>query len=253
MAKQTKKSTSFPAVTTINGESAVLTDSNGLWKKITLANLRQAILGTPNLNAMYSGVFIMSHRKSDNIILAWKPEDWTAQQNAGEIADGVLIVDGGRKLVIAPNEADSNGLYWSSSNASGGAYTTSNRLLAQEDYAGKANTTAILNAFPNDGTSYAAKFCASYSRANANGYGILAGSWWLPSLGELFLIWANFHKINYALSLITGADQLPAAAYWSSTEYSATGAWYLNFNNGTQTVYTKSTYRSRVRPVSAFA
>ena len=252
MAKQTKKSTSFPAVTTIGSEFVMLSDSNGQWKKVSLANLKTS-LGIGSINAMYSGVFIMSHRKSDNIILAWKPEDWTAQQNAGEVADGVLIVDGGRKLVIAPTDAGDTGLYWSSSNASGGAYTTSNRLLAQEDYAGKANTAAILNAFPSDGSEYAAKFCATYSRANANGYGILAGSWWLPSLGELFLIYANFHKINYALSLITGATQLPAAAHWSSTEYSANYAWYLSFGNGLQGTSNKSAYRFRVRPVSAFA
>lgn len=252
MAKQTKKSTAFPAVTTINGESVVLTDSNGLWKKMTIANLKTA-LGLGSIDALYSGVFIVSHRQSDNLCMAWKPEQWTAQQNAGEIADGVLIVDGGRKLVIAPTEGDAGGMYWSSSNAAGGAYTTSNRLLAQEDYAGKANTAAILTHFPSDGESYAPKFCATYSRSNGKGSGILAGSWWLPSLGELYLIFANFHKINYALSLITGAVQLPAAAHWSSTEYSANRAWYLYFTNGYLGDTYKSTTRFRVRPVSAFA
>lgn len=251
MAKQTKKSTAFPAVTTINGESVILSDGNGLWKKITLANLKTA-LGIGNINAMYSGVFIMCHRKSDNYPIAYRPEDWTAQQNAGEIADGVLLVEGDKRLVIAPTEGDSAGMYWSSSNAAGGAYTTSDRVLASQDFAGKANTAAILSHFPSDGESYAPKFCATYSRTNANGYGLTAGKWWLPSLGELFLMWANFHKINYALSLITGAVQLPAAYHWSSTEYSASYAWLLNFYYGLQSSSGKSTFRGRVRPVSAF-
>lgn len=251
MAKQTKKGTAFPAVTTIGSETVALIDSNGKWEKISLANLKTA-LGLGNINAMYSGVFIMCHRKSDNYPIAYKPEDWTAQQTAGEIADGVLLVEGDKRLVIAPTEGDSNGMYWSSSNAAGGAYTTSDRVLASQDFAGKANTTAILSHFSSDGESYAPKFCATYSRANANGYGLTAGKWWLPSLGELFLMWANFHKINYALSLITGATQLPAAAHWSSTEYSASNAWGLPFSSGSQYYGSKSTYRTRVRPVSAF-
>jgi len=251
MAKQTKKSTSFPVVTTIGSEYVMLSDSNGLWKKISKSDLL-ATLGLSNMAAMYDGIFIVCHQKSDNYPRAWRPDQWTAQQNAGEIAEGVLLTEGGRQLLIAPTEADSAGLYWSSSNAAGGAYTTSDRLLAQQDFAGKANTTAILNAFPNDGTSYAPKFCASYSRVNANGNGMTAGRWWLPSLGELFMIFANLKKINYALSLITGADQIPEAYHWSSTEHSAYTAWYLNFSNGYQNTGNKSTGRYRVRPVSAF-
>lgn len=251
MAKQTKNSKSFPTVTTVGAETVLLTDSNGLWKKISLANLKTA-LGIDNQAAMYDGIFIISHRKSDDYPVAWRPEQWTAQQNAGEIANGVLLIEGGRQLVIAPTEGDSAGMYWSSSNAAGGAYTTSDRLLAQQDFAGKANTAAILAKFPSDGESYAPKFCATYSRLNGNGSGMPAGSWWLPSLGELFMMFANLKKINYALSLITGATQIPETYHWSSTENSANYAWILNFNNGRQTTGYKSASRYRVRPVSAF-
>ena len=34
-------------------------------------------------------------------------------------------------------------------------------------------------------------------------------------------------KINYALSLIKGAQQLDTSWYWSSTEYSPADAWVL--------------------------
>ena len=251
MAKQTKKSTSFPVVTTIGSEYVMLSDSNGLWKKISKSDLL-ATLGLSNMAAMYDGIFIVCHQKSDNYPRAWRPDQWTAQQNAGEVANGVLLIEGGRQLVIAPTEGDSAGMLWSSSNAAGGAYTTSDRLLAQQDFAGKANTAAILSHFPSDGESYAPKFCATYARSNGNGSGMLAGSWWLPSLGELFMIFANLKKINYALSLITGATQIPETYHWSSTEYSADYAWTLNFGNGYQGNNTKSAGRYRVRPVSAF-
>ena len=59
-------------------------------------------------------------------------------------------------------------------------------------------------------------------------------------------------KINYALSLIEGATQLAETAYWSSTEFSATYAWYLFLFDGFATGYAKATSQLRVRPVSAF-
>ena len=71
-------------------------------------------------------------------------------------------------------------------------------------------------------------------------------------MGELMMIYANMRKINYALSLINGATQLAETWYWSSTEYSATDAWYLYLNSGNAGYNTKATSQSRVRPVSAF-
>ena len=87
---------------------------------------------------------------------------------------------------------------------------------------------------------------------NANNQGLPAGSWWLPSLGELWLMLANFDKINYALSKITGATLLQRDAYWSSTEYSAGNAWGLRLGYGYQNSISKPSSQYRVRPVSAF-
>ena len=71
-------------------------------------------------------------------------------------------------------------------------------------------------------------------------------------MGELMCIYANMRKINYALSLIEGATQLAETWYWSSTEYSATDAWYLYLLNGNAGNFTKAPSPYRVRPVSAF-
>ena len=69
----------------------------------------------------------------------------------------------------------------------------------------------------------------------------------------MMMIYANMTKVNYALSLITGATQLQEDWYWTSTETSATIAWYLGLSNGYAYRYTtKATYTFRVRPVSAF-
>ena len=66
------------------------------------------------------------------------------------------------------------------------------------------------------------------------------------------MIYANMTKINYALSLINGATQLAEIAYWTSTEYSSTGAWNLYLYDGYAGGGTKATNQNRVRAVSAF-
>ena len=198
----------------------------------------------------------MYHRKSDDYPLMVKPHKWTSLQNSGEIADGVVVVEGGKILVVAPTESTSK-LTWSSAAISGGGTTTTDRVTAMNDWNGKANTAATIKASKADAitntTQYAPGYCNLYSRANANGKGLTADKWWLPSLGEMFMIYANMTKINYALSLITGATQLVEDWYWTSTESSATSAWYLNLYDGTTGSWsTKASSARRVRAVSAF-
>lgn len=250
MAKKTKTLNSVTTVTTMSTSQYIpLTDGSGNVTKITLANLKASLLGGLNLNAMNDGVFIMFHRKSDDYPLAIKPDKWASYQNSGEIAEGVMVVEGGKILVVAPTEAT---LYWSSAAVSAGGKTTTDRETALNDWTGKTSTAAQITHNECKTESYAPGFCASYERVNANGQGLTAGKWWLPSLGELMMIYANMRKINYALSLINGATQLAETWYWSSTEYSATYAWYLNLYDGYAGNYTKATYQGRVRRVSAF-
>lgn len=200
-------------------------------------------------------LFIMYHSKSDNFPLMVEPHKWTSLQSSGEIADGVVVVEGGKVLVVAPTEATSK-LNWSSAAISGGGTTTTDRVTAMNDWNGKANTASQISKSTSSAVtntaSYAPGFCNLYSRTNANGNGLTAGKWWLPSLGEMMMIYANITKINYALSLISGATQLVEDAYWTSTEFSATTAWYLPLTNGGAGNYTKASGTLRVRAVSAF-
>lgn len=250
MAKKTKTLGTVTTVTSMNTSQYIpLTDGSGNVTKITLANLKASLLGGLNLNAMNDGVFIMFHRKSDDYPLAVKPDKWASYQNSGEIAEGVMVVEGGKILVVAPTEAT---LYWSSAAVSAGGKTTTDRETALNDWTGKASTAAQITHNECKTESYAPGFCASYERVNANGQGLTAGKWWLPSLGELMMIYANMRKINYALSLINGATQLAETWYWSSTEYSAANAWGLGLGDGSALGYTKATNQLRVRPVSAF-
>ena len=79
----------------------------------------------------------------------------------------------------------------------------------------------------------------------------LADGEYIPSLGELYLIYLHKYKINGALSYVYG-KQIADDWYWSSTENSAQYAWRLYFRNGNQYNSVKSSNQYRVRPVSAF-
>lgn len=251
--KKTKTLKDVTTVSTVNASQFIpLTDGNGNTTKVSLAGLKNALLAGINLNSINDNIFIMFHRKSDDFPLMVKPDKWASYQNSGEIAEGVVVVEGGKMLVVAPTEATTAGLLWSSAAISAGGKTTTDRLTAFDDWAGKANTAAQITHAECNTEAYAPGFCAKYQRVNANGKGLTAGKWWLPSMGEQMMIYANLRKINYALSLIEGATQIAETWYWTSTESSATYAWTLSLNGGYAYGSTKAANKGRVRPVSAF-
>lgn len=80
----------------------------------------------------------------------------------------------------------------------------------------------------------------------------LADDWYIPSLGELYRIFINKKAINAALEFAKG-DKLQDHWYWTSTEYSATGAWLLGLSDGATIGWNaKASDTGRVRAVSAF-
>ena len=75
---------------------------------------------------------------------------------------------------------------------------------------------------------------------------------WIPSVAELYLIYLNKRSINAAL-YYSGGSRIKDGWYWSSTEYSATNAWYLLLNGGGLSYWDgKAQYRGYVRIVAAF-
>jgi uncharacterized protein YjdB len=67
--------------------------------------------------------------------------------------------------------------------------------------------------------------------------------WFLPSLGELYLMWENLKQ--------KGLGGFTNNSYWSSSQSDSGSSWYLPFSNGTQA----TTYKSSsilIRAVRAF-
>ena len=252
--KKTKKLSAQTVTTSVGaGEKFAKVDANGKVTLIDLGSLKNSLLGGLNLNCMMDGVFIMTHRKLDDMPQAIKPHLWPALQSKGETADGVALMEGGKILVVAPTDAS---LPWSSADVVGGGVATADREIAINDWNGKANTASIVAASTSTAVTntnaYAAGFCNLYARQNANGHGMTAGKWWLPSVGELMMIKANLNKLNYCLSLIAGATQINGGSYWTSTETNSSMAWCLYVGDGGLTSWTPKISLGTVRPVSTF-
>ncbi len=75
---------------------------------------------------------------------------------------------------------------------------------------------------------------------------------YIPSVGEMYLIYTHLREINAALRHIGGME-IADEWYLTSTENSAAYAWLLNLSNGhLYDGYAKASSKGRVRPVSAF-
>lgn len=91
-------------------------------------------------------------------------------------------------------------------------------------------------------TSGAASVAATYSVAGGAG----AGTWWLPSIGELMVMYTNLRAAGVG-DFVTD----PNGNYWSSSEFRSNGSWMQYFAAGHQGDDDKSGTR-RVRPIRAF-
>ena len=211
--------------------------------------------------ALYDGCFIMFHRQSDGWPLAVPYASWTSYQNSGEEADGVLIVEGGHSLVVAPHEKS---CYWSSKTGTATdtvGYSSAARISLLDVWDGKERTAKICadtsspfyEESKND--TYAPGYCCAYTPHFASGVkkkGLSVGKYWLPCVAELMMIYTHKYRINAGLALINGANQLSEDWYWSSTEMSDTHAWTLDLAHGGLYWDGKVGGSDKARPVSAF-
>lgn len=112
---------------------------------------------------------------------------------------------------------------------------------AISDINGAGNTVAILMQAGH--TMSAARHCGDLAYS---GY----DDWYLPSKNELNAIYTNKAAIDVT-ALANGGEAFANSAYWSSTEYDSSSAWFHAFNTGFQ-VFDSKGDSYRVRAVRAF-
>ena len=169
-------------------------------------------------------------------------EDWNPKNNKGVV--GILLIEDDHKIVIALEDSPEN-LTWSEK------LELFNQPIeeledAESDFNGEMYCQKLDSPdFP------AAYYCKTYNKGNRN--------WYLPSSGELWLIYNHLEEIQNALSIVGGQKFVTTwdegvPVYWSSTEGSATDAWHLYLTDGGLAGwYSKVSISGKVRPVSAFS
>lgn len=192
---------------------------------------------TVNVAVLFLGVGIK--HTNGNIYSA---SEWTAGTFSASDALGVAISDGTNGLLL--NKAQGSSLKWSSNTTDvvPDCYTTTVEAEANVDFAGKANTDAIIAAKSTISgfTCPAADWCRALTDGGLE--------WYLPAGGEALLIMSNETAVNECLNLI-GGTALPNY-FWTSTQYAEYRAWLYSY--GTLYYYRKS-YDSDVRGVAALS
>ena len=181
------------------------------------------------------GVYILHDTLGVRTVDGWNPRN-----NYGVV--GVLVVEDDHKIVIATEDAPVK-LKWSKK-----------RELINEPIKKKEDAESDFNGEEHcikfNSTDFpAAYYCKTYNKGGRN--------WYLPSSGELRLIYNHLEEIQTALSIVGGQKLITTCdegvpTYWSSTEGSAACAWTLDLSNGILGWYGKVSGNGKVRPVSAF-
>ena len=182
------------------------------------------------------GVYILHETLGVRTVNEWNPEN-----NDGVV--GVLVVEDDHKIVVALEDAPED-LPWSKNY---GLFNQSVEDIknAESDFNGEQHCLKFNSLiFP------AAYYCLHYKKGGRE--------WYLPSSGELWLIYNHLEEIQTALSVVGGQKlattwDKDVPVYWSSTEYSATGAWLLYLSNGLLSWGHKVGISTKVRPVSNFS
>ena len=141
------------------------------------------------------------------------------------------IVQGSHSVAISLHDVSEDEITLTSKKDDGKGHYIDSYMDAVQDWQGKKNTEHLQAVGLNPAIQ-------------------LKDGEYIPTLAELYLICLNRKAINAAMRFVGGQEL--AGWYWSSTEYSATYAWYLYLNGGGANGNTKATYTCRVRPVSAF-
>ena len=180
------------------------------------------------------GVYILHDTLGVRTVDSWNPKD-----NEGVV--GILLIEDDHKIVVATKDAPKY-LTWSKKR----------KLINQpvdefEDAESDFNGEMYCRKF-NSPNYPAAYYCKTYNKGNR--------SWYLPSLGELRLIYNHLEEIQNALSIVGGQKFITSfndgdiLSYLSSTEYSGSAVWYMHFVYGACVSDKDVIYK--VRPVSKF-
>lgn len=164
----------------------------------------------------YSKVYVMD--KDGNM---YENDNWNTAMNSK--VNGIAIMNTNSCFCLNPYPVLPSGIPFSAEQDVkwSGVTTPTDRDDAYNDYAGLANTQAMINAskYP----CFAAMACQSYTFPNSK-------SGYLPAYGQCFLIVMLRDKINAIVAKIGGKEITPYSSdnFWTSSQYNAKNQWSIN-------------------------
>ena len=183
------------------------------------------------------GVYILHDTLGVKTVDGWNPKD-----NDGVV--GILLIEDEHQIVIALEDSPKK-LQWSKEHKLVNQ-PIKNSEDAESDFNGEEYCRKL-----NSPDFPAAYYCLNYNKGGRD--------WYLPSTGELWLIYRHLEEIQTALSIVGGQKFITTwvngsiPCYWSSTENSATCACVLDLHAESLGDWRhKVTLRRKVRPVSNF-
>ena len=109
---------------------------------------------------------------------------------------------------------------------------TQNTALA--DTCGWSNTEALIT---EQGSSFLGGSTTTFRNGSSNqGY----SDWFVPAMGQMAYMYLHLTEINTLLAKCGGTALPTDFYYWSSSEYSASHAWHVNFSPGYVEGYNKN-------------
>ena len=172
---------------------------------------------TLTYSTVETGVYI--YTKQDTLVSA---DDWNSSNNTNAV--GVYVGTDSCRFIIAPEDVSTSAAWGTYGTSVSGAYNTTSESMAEADYAGQANTAAIISQDTST-SNKAADYCNSYTFKNGK-------SGYLPAFGEWYQAYYNKSAVNTAMSKIGGTAMNTSYYYWSSTQYSSYRAWKLDWSGG---------------------
>ena len=188
-----------------------------------------------NMAFSLDGVYILHETLGVKTVGGWNPKN-------NDDVIGILLIEDGHKIVVATEDSPKK-LIWSKK------LKLVNQPIeeledAESDFNGEYYCQKLDSPdFP------AAYYCLNYKKGNRK--------WYLPSSGELWLIYRHLEEVQTALSIVGGQKFITTwdkdvPVYWSSTEGSTPYAWRLHLDDGYLNWNGKVSYSRKVRPISKF-
>ena len=197
---------------------------------------KEAILA-PNLKIMAenesTGVFHLD-KAPDGVYMLTNNQklikpDFFGLHKGNKPVHAIVVIDSGRKIAVELEESEEELCMLEEYKSVGKEFDTRDEAI--KDFNGKDNTSALLKE-----NSPAAKYCAERGKH-------------LPSAGEMKLV-NKYRELVDAALVMAGGKPFQCAWYWTSTQYSSSNSWLLDWSDGSVGLGNKGN-SNRVRAFAA--